>query len=111
MNACAKDKSNVTFVDDHTFRHMVAVAEDLDVYIRLVAFVVDIDPVEVMASVVVDVDAYDVFDDGNLVVDAHADVVSHPVNLDKFLFHHLLVCPSLLHDHDCVDAVIMKKIY
>lgn len=83
---------------------MVVVAEDSDVYMRLVAFV-DIDRVEVTASAVVDVDAYDVIDDDSSVVDAHADVVSHPVNLDRLLFHHSLVYPSLLHGHDCVDAM------
>lgn len=87
---------------------MVVVEEDLDVNIRLVAFV-DIDRVEVMASEVVDVDAYDVIDDDSLVADDHADVVSHPVNLDKLPFHHSLVYPNLLHDHDCVDAKLIKK--
>lgn len=87
---------------------MDAEVEDLDVNTRLVVFV-DIDRVEVLASVVVDVvDACDGIDDGMLVVDAHADVVSYLVNLGTLLFRQSLASPCLLRDHECDDAIGMK---
>lgn len=87
---------------------MASAEEDSDVNIRMAA-TVDIDLVEVMASVAVDVDAYDVIDDDNLAVDAHVDVVLHPVNLDTPLFRRLLVYPIPPHDRDCVDAMEPKE--
>lgn len=83
------------------------VAEEVDFGVdnQLVAFVDIVRVVEVSASVAVDVDAYGVIDDGNLAVDAHADEISLPVNLDTHPFRRSLAYPNPPHDRDCVDAI------